>query len=233
VSHVTLCGKVFRKVLRAGAFKAEYQTKCNRVAAHSGKCDDMPFLEALRTSSDIGLKAANKVERDSMLTKGISWDTVKDKADATKKRPNRCLRWEFPKEHKDFDIFYCDYGTCFEVAKALALMAYRMEGSPPADEEAKNWLRELNQPSGKYVCPVCLEMIPFELFAKAKRSKAEIDTAHYPVPQVSVKRGKHRADNVAFVHHSCNVAQGNRTEEEFVQWMIKCVEKRGYKVVRV
>jgi hypothetical protein len=191
----------------------------------------MSFLISLRNSSEAGTKAANKIERDAMLTKGISWETVSQSSDSTKKRPNRCLRWEFPAEHKDHDIFYADYDTCFEVAKSLAVIAYCMEGAPPPDDEAKSWLPGLeDQMDNKYRCPICLEVIPFDSFLKAKRSKAEVDTAHYPHPQVSALRGKHDANNVAFVHHSCNVAQGNRTAEQFLDWMIQCVKKHGYDV---
>jgi hypothetical protein len=188
----------------------------------------MPFLGALRNSSEAGTKVADKIERDALLTKGIAWQTVADTNDKTKQRPNRCIRWEFPKEHKDYDIYYASYETCLEIAKVLALMAYRMRGAPSPDQTAAAELRGLDD--HEYVCPICCEPIQLELFLKAKRSKAEIDTAHYPTPQRA--GGRHQPDNIAFIHHSCNVAQGNRTGPEFIDWLKRILERNGYIVRR-
>jgi hypothetical protein len=186
----------------------------------------MPFLNALRAGSDAGAKAADKIERDALLTKGIAWQTVANTKDKTKQRPNRCLRWEFPKEHEDYEIYYANYETCLEIAKVLATIAYGMKGAPLPDLIAKTELPNLR--TSQYECPICCEAIGIDLFLKAKRSKAEIDTAHYPTPQRA--GGKHHPDNIAFIHHACNVAQGNRTAAEFIEWLKKVLERHGYKV---
>ena len=62
------------------------------------------------------------------------------------------------------------------------------------------------------VCAICLDEIAFDLFHSAKRGKANLETCHLN-PRI------HDPNNVGFGHRECNIAQGNKSLDEFYEWI--------------
>lgn len=196
--------------------------RCFRPSGHSGKCDEFTYLAHL---SKVAPKVANKIVRDAIMTTGASWKSE----DAG---PNRILRWVMllpDEELAELGINMgklkpqvvaklrekaADYGSCMAVAVKLTGMAYCMPGAPkpPADiaEYLSDVLGALVPEST--VCLVCREPLPFALFAEARRGKAEVETSHSN-PRL------HTLENVGFAHRACNIAQGNKTLDEFYGWI--------------
>jgi hypothetical protein len=52
-------------------------------------------------------------------------------------------------------------------------------------------------------------------FEKARQSKAFIETAHLDPTADYI----HAPDNVCFAHRTCNIAQGDRSTSEFLEWI--------------
>ena len=114
------------------------------------------------------------------------------------------------------------YEDSMSVAVKLAWFAYQMPEAPPCPKEIKNYLEKR---VGKMVdnsttCIICKEPLSFSLFEKAQRGKAEIETAH------SNPR-EHNDVNVGFAHRECNIAQGNKTLNEFYEWIIGILIRVG------
>lgn len=106
------------------------------------------------------------------------------------------------------------YDDCMSVAAKLTWLAYQMPEAPVCPVEIKDYLeaRFGEMHSDTTTCIVCREVLSFSLFENAKRGKAEIETAH------SSPR-EHNEMNVGFAHRECNIAQGNKTLEEFYAWI--------------
>jgi len=62
----------------------------------------------------------------------------------------------------------------------------------------------------------------------AVQSKAAIDTDHL---NPGLER-RHVSGNVSFVHHECNTTKGDRSLQEFDEWMVAALGRRGYQVSR-
>jgi hypothetical protein len=107
-----------------------------------------------------------------------------------------------------------EYGSCMAVAVKLTGMAYCMPGAPEPPAEIAAYLGEVLGPlsADSTVCLVCREPLPFALFAEARRGKAEVETSHSN-PRL------HTPENVGFAHRACNIAQGNKTLDEFYAWI--------------
>jgi hypothetical protein len=67
---------------------------------------------------------------------------------------------------------------------------------------------------------VCRKNLSFALFSKAQRGKAEIETGH-------ISPREHNAENVGFAHRECNIAQGNKTVQEFYNWIRGIIQRVG------
>jgi hypothetical protein len=65
---------------------------------------------------------------------------------------------------------------------------------------------------------VCRASLSFDLFSKAARGKAEIETGHIN-PRI------HNPKNVGFAHRECNIAQGAKTLPEFYRWIEEILER--------
>lgn len=76
-------------------------------------------------------------------------------------------------------------------------------------------------------CPICRSSLDFGEFSLAQQSKAAIDTDHL---DPNLER-RHVPRNVRFVHHSCNTTKGDRSLDEFVEWMKDSLSRHGYTVV--
>lgn len=210
-----LCGKQY------GSGLGDVRRICRRPEGHAGRCSDMPFLMHLE---QVKPKVADKIVRDSFNTRGASWGKA---LDGTQKRRNRQPRWTV----KAGDVFYPahhqTYPNCLIVAAELALQAYEMVGAPACPPEIAQLLpRPPIADSG--VCPVCGLPLEFSEFDLAVQSKAAIDTDHL---NPGLER-RHVSGNVAFVHHECNTTKGDRSLEEFEEWMVAVLKRHGYQVMR-
>jgi hypothetical protein len=89
-----------------------------------------------------------------------------------------------------------------------------MPGAPDCPKEIIGYLGKAPE-KGAYVCPICLLPIEFSDFEKARQSKAVIETAHLDPTAEYI----HTPDNVCFAHRTCNIAQGDRSALEFIEWI--------------
>jgi len=101
-----------------------------------------------------------------------------------------------------------------EVAKKLTSLVYGMSNCPQPPNGISDYLSragftiQLNSTR----CFICRIPLDFLLFERARRGKAEIETSHSN-PRV------HNPENVGFAHRECNIAQGNKTLDEFYSWI--------------
>src|SRR5208283_3486139 len=87
------------------------------------------------------------------------------------------------------------------------------DNAPVPPEEIKEYLEAVTGGNwGQTTCQVCRFPLDFQLFAAARRGKAELETAHAN-PRL------HTPENVGFAHRECNIAQGARTLDEFYHWI--------------
>jgi len=113
------------------------------------------------------------------------------------------------------------YADCMDAARRLAWCAYGMQNAPVPDAYTRSYLEGLFGPiaPGATTCLICKAPLDFELFKEARRGKAEIETAH-------ASPRSHTSANVGFAHRSCNIAQGDKSLDEFYDW-IKGILKRA------
>lgn len=195
--------------------------KCHLPHGHEGQCSEFPFLKHLNL---LQKRVSDKIKRDSTMTTGAAWKSE----DAG---PNRILRWvmlESDENLKKYGINMenlkdgvisklrekaADYDSCIQVAIKLTWLVYQMEGAPNCPQEIKEYLEDhfgiMNQITN---CAICLDKIPFDLFHSAQRGKANLETCH-------LNPRMHDPENVGFGHRECNIAQGNKTLEEFYIWI--------------
>ncbi|RTR25715.1 hypothetical protein LMT64_10090 [Deinococcus radiophilus] len=107
-----------------------------------------------------------------------------------------------------------DYDSCIDVARKLTWLAYQLHGAPIPDSFTKNYLEEFFGPmvAGSTNCEICKLPLTIDLFSENRVGKAAVETAH-KTPRL------HNAENVGFAHRFCNVAQGNKSLDEFYLWM--------------
>lgn len=216
--------KLCRKSLYSRSKYALIESRlCHSHKGHDGRCDEFPYLKHIHK---VAPKVAKKIVRDSVMTTGASW--ASDEAG-----PNRILRWVMLLEDKDLKSKFginmaglkphvvaklrekaATYSDCMEVALALTKAVYEMPGCPrpPADIQ-----KYIETRLGKFkfdstVCTICRSPLEFQLFDKARRGKAEIETSHTTPRQ-------HNAKNVGFAHRRCNIAQGDMSLDEFYAWI--------------
>ncbi len=195
---------------------------CHLEFGHEGSCSEFPYLKNLRAEHP---RVASKIVRDSTMTTGAAWKS----ADAG---PNRIPRWVMQLSDEELLKFGLDmtqlkpsvvaklreksasYEQCMDVAGKLTSLVYQMEGAPQCPPDLKEYLetRFGNFIGSSTTCIVCKEKLPFSLFEVAQRGKAEIETAHSN-PRT------HSDENVGFAHRECNIAQGNKTLDEFYEWV--------------
>ncbi|MGI5868790.1 MAG: hypothetical protein ACOX9C_05025, partial [Kiritimatiellia bacterium] len=183
-------------------------------------------------------KVAKKIERDAIMTTGASWKS-KDAG------PNRIRRWVMLLDDGALRRIGLDmnklkpvvvaklrekaatYDDCMAVARKLTFQAYCMTNAPKAPEDIQNYLEAFFGPFqiGSTTCLVCREPLDFDLFSEARRGKAEVETSHSN-PRL------HTPDNVGFAHRACNIAQGNKTLDDFYTWIAEILRRVGYAVER-
>jgi hypothetical protein len=213
------CGKV---ILSRSRYSRPDQRICFKPANHSGKCDEFPYLRHLALTAP---RVADKIIRDSIMTTGAAWKSE----DAG---PNRILRWVMLKTDEELASLginmanlkpqvvaklrekAADYGSCMAVAQKLTGLAYGMSNAPEVPPDTQNELNALGVTiiPGATACLICRDVLDFNLFAAARRGKAEIETSHSN-PRL------HTPGNIGFAHRACNIAQGNKTVDEFYDWI--------------
>lgn len=196
--------------------------KCHCLEGHSGKCNEFPFLEHLKI---VAPSVANKIKRDATMTTGAAWKSE----DAG---PNRILRWVMMLDDETLLKYgldmsklkpgviaklrekAADYDSCILVAAKLTWLVYQMENAPIPPENIKNYLENLfgKMKPNSTLCVICRLPLDFKLFELATRGKAAIETCHKN-PRM------HNSDNVGFGHRECNIAQGNKSLDEFYSWI--------------
>ena len=126
-----------------------------------------------------------------------------------------------------FPAHHQTYANCLRIAAELTLQAYEMVGAPRCPSETAAALPRVPK-ANSALCPICRTPLEFSEFDLAVQSKAAIDTDHL---NPSLER-RHSPGNVAFVHHLCNTTKGDRSLEEFEQWMADTLKRHGYSVDR-
>jgi hypothetical protein len=117
------------------------------------------------------------------------------------------------------------YPNCLRIAEELTIQAYEMTGAPACPKTTAEWLSRAVRPNSS-ICPICKHSLEFSEFDLAVQSKAAIDTDHL---NPGLER-RHAPGNVAFVHHLCNTTKGDRSLEEFEEWMADVLSRHGYSV---
>lgn len=195
---------------------------CHKEQGHEGVCSEFPYLSHLQRTHK---RVADKVVRDSIMTTGAAWKS--DDAG-----PNRILRWVMLLSDAELLRYGLDIGKlkpgvvaklrekaatyedCELVAAKLTALVYQMKDAPNCPDDTREYLEKR---FGKFVansttCIICRKALSFSLFEAAQRGKAEIETAHSN-PRT------HSDKNVGFAHRECNIAQGNKTLDEFYDWI--------------
>jgi hypothetical protein len=195
---------------------------CQRPFGHTGAHDEFPFLRDLKTSYPA---VAEKIKRDATMTTGAAWKSEEA-------GPNRILRWVMLLPDDELAHFgirmdrlkpqviaklrekAAPYMVCMETAKKLTWLVYQMPGAPTPAHSIATYVEEHFGPMtpASTTCLVCGHPLPFDLFSKAMRGKAEIETG-YRNPRL------HNAENIGFAHRECNIAQGAKTLQEFYAWI--------------
>ena len=209
------CGKKF------GQGRGGVSRSCCREAGHEGRCTDLPFLVHL---NQLKPKVSDKIERDSFQTRGASWGKT---VGGTQARRNRQPRWTLKEGDGFYPAHHQTYKTCLRIAAELTVEAYEMVGAPACPDEVARWLPRQPVPSAGQ-CPICKLPLEFAEFDLAVQSKAAINTDHL---NPTLER-RHVSGNVAFVHHLCNTTKGDRSLEEFVEWMTGALQRHGYEVTK-
>lgn len=205
--------------------------KCHLEKGHQGtRCKEMPFIDGLRAKAK---KVAEKISRDATKTTGASWKSE----DAG---PNRISRWtmllsdaELKKLGINIDKLSpivvaklrdkaAGYDDCIQAAMKLTWLAYGMKDAPLLDATTKAYLESFFGPiiANSTGCLICKSPINFNQFHSARRGKAEIETAH-------AQPRSHNADNVGFAHRDCNIAQGDKSLDDFYDWMYGILQRAG------
>lgn len=227
-----LCGKPLKS---RSKFTPKNGHRCYLPKGHTGKCHEFPFLVHLLKCAP---RVAKKIVRDSIMTTGAAWKSE----DAG---PNRIRRWAMLQSDAELLKLGINmaklkpiivsklrekaaaYGACMSVAQKLAWLTYGIEGCDTPPDPIRNYLEALFGPivPNTTTCLICKKPITFALFAAAQRGKAEIETSHSN-PRL------HTADNIGFAHRACNIAQGNKTLDEFYDWLAEILLRVGYTVTK-
>jgi len=96
-----------------------------------------------------------------------------------------------------------------------------MVNAPDPDEYTRGYLETLFGPiiKDRTSCLICRKPLDFDDFSEARRGRAEIETAHAQ-PRL------HTPGNVGFAHRDCNIAQGDKTLDEFYEWIAGILERQ-------
>lgn len=220
------CGKPISSKSKFAKFTNH---KCWNLKDHLGKCNEWHFLKNLKTQHS---KIAEKIKRDSIHTTGASWS-------GKNAGPNRILRWVVQLSDEQLDELgfrftslspslqkklrdkSADYDTCMCVARKLTHIFYGTQGvyCPPDIQNS------LELEFGSILpnqCVICGKAIQLDEFHDAIRGRAAIETSH-------LNPRFHSAENVGFAHRKCNIAQGEMTKCEFLNWISLILQNNDLK----
>lgn len=211
-----LCHKT---IFGRSQFDSVIQRRCYRVSAHSGSCDEYPYLDHL---AEVAPHLARKIRRDATMTTGAAWKS----ADAG---PNRTPRWvalakaeaaTSPLIKAKLREKAASYEDCMEVAAKLTWSAYQMKNAPTPPAHLQEYLegRFGSFDHDNTRCIVCRDYLDFNDFAAARRGRALIETAH-------ANPRMHNAENVGFAHRECNIAQGGLSLTQFYAWIRAIIQR--------
>lgn len=204
--------------------------RCFREAGHPGSHQEYPYVQQL---AQVAPKVKAKIVRDATMTTGAAWKSE----DAG---PNRILRWVMLLSDEQLLELGLDMGAlrelvvaklrekaasyedCMAVARKLTWLTYGMGGAPKPPDDIRDYLESMfgEIVPGSTTCLVCRLPIDFAQFEAARRGRAKIESAH------SNPRS-HTADNVGFAHRPCNIAQGDKTLDDFYAWIEAILERAG------
>lgn len=210
------------RISSRSAFDAIQPRLCQCLANHQGKHEEFPCLRDLSVDHR---RISEKIKRDATMTTGAAWKSEEA-------GPNRILRWVMllsddelakyginmsslkPQVVAKLPEKSATYKNCMSVARKLTWLVYGMQNAPEPSTEIRDYLERhfgaiLPETT---CCIVCRAPLPFDLFAKAMRGKAEVETGH-------LDPRRHDAHTVGFAHRECNIAQGSKTLLEFYQWI--------------
>ncbi len=202
------CNKIKRKSAK--------NFECKLANGHTGKCNSFPFLAHLKTTNS---KIAKKIEQDAYHTRG----------NKTKPFKNRSFRWDNPisnnqastmKTQKNKGIPKKEYATqeeCFKVAQKLTRLVYEMENAPECPDEIKPYLDQVpDKVNNPCICPLCKEKLDIHSFGESQWGQAVIELWHTkPLNETTFE---HNANNIAWGHRACNIAQNDKTLSETLDW---------------
>lgn len=224
---IELCNEV---ISSRSAYESVQPRRCQMPKGHSGKHSEFHYLDHLRVEQK---SVAEKIKRDSTMTTGAAWKSEEA-------GPNRILRWVMLLSDKELTRYNirmenlkpqvvaklrekaATYDNCMSVARKLTWLVYQMEDAPRPPQEVQEYLEGFfgEMKWGNTTCIICKEKLNFALFSKAQRGKAEIETGH-------ISPREHNAENVGFAHRECNIAQGNKTVQEFYNWIRGIIQRVG------
>ncbi|KHD06568.1 hypothetical protein PN36_08355 [Candidatus Thiomargarita nelsonii] len=202
--------------------------RCYCEKGHDGRCEEFPYLKHLAHHFK---QVANKIKRDATKTTGAAWKSENA-------GPNRIDRWVMLLSDEELEQYgikmmalkqtvvaklrekAASYEDCMAVAAKLTWIVYQMLDAPEAPENIKKHLEACfgKFQAGATKCIVCKMPLSFRSFSQAKRGRAKIETAHMN-PRI------HNANNVGFAHRECNIAQGDKTLDEFYTWIAQILER--------
>jgi len=223
------CGKALKARANAKYDVADLH-RCYREQGHAGPCHECPYLDHLKS---VAPRVAAKIVRDATKTTGASWKSE----DAG---PNRISRWTMLLTDEELARLGINmaalkpwvvaklrekkatYTDCMSAAQYLAWRVYGMINAPEPDAYTQQYLEALFGPivKGSTGCLICKAPLDFTLFHEARRGKAEIETAH-------AQPRAHTAGNVGFAHRHCNIAQGDKSLDEFYDWIKGILQRAG------
>jgi len=197
--------------------------RCHKSKGHEGRCGEFPYLSHLKR---VAPRVESKIKRDATMTTGAAWPT-------SEAGPNRILRWVMLLDDSELLTKYeidmskmkpqvvaklrekkAPYENCMAVAIKLTWLVYQMENAPEPPMEIKEYLQAFQGPMrpGSTFCIVCRLPLSFDLFTSARRGTSPIETCHHD-PRL------HTPENVGFAHRECNIAQGQKSLDEFYAWI--------------
>jgi hypothetical protein len=227
MAGIQFCGK---PLLSRSRFTPIGGHRCYQIAGHTGRCSEFPYLAHLTRAAP---RIAKKIVRDAIMTTGAAWKSE----DAG---PNRIRRWAMLLSDEELLSIRINmsklkpiivaklrekaatYEACMEVAQKLTWLAYGVEGCPAPPDTIRQYLETIFGPvlPGATMCLVCRAPINYDDFAKAQRGKALIEMSHAN-PRL------HTPNNIGFAHRECNIAQGNKTVDEFYEWIAGILQRTG------
>jgi hypothetical protein len=213
------CRKV---ILSKSRFANISDRRCHKLINHDGRCEELPFVNHLLITHS---RVAKKIVRDAIMTTGAAWKSEQA-------GPNRIIRWSLLLNDDELLRYgikmstlkphviaklrekAADYDSCIRVASWLTYLVYQMPDAPKPPDHIGKYLEKLYGVMifGSTICIVCRVPLSFNLFEKAQRGRAAIETCHKN-PRV------HSPVNVGLGHRECNIAQGGKTLDDFYDWI--------------